>query len=265
MYSNLFQALYANLNGIPQLNVGVSGFLKTTDKLPYCSVSNISNTLDNKNSFLGRYEQSYYQLSVFSENHSQLINILDKIEDKYKGYHFNLSSNRTLNYFGFNSRQIRARKKQLFQGIILFEILVENKRLASNPLLKANTLEEAILKRYQNYIPLKVKISPPIESDYEVTNKQYPYFLSDTKFNINFYTSLSRVEQHNLTFDIYCKNLDDLVEIIYAIEDCYDNANIKLADKIFTIFDWQSDRIEEIEPGIWKSTINYNINLEKIT
>lgn len=241
-----------------------SGFLLEGTKLPYSYLSQISNTLDWKDTCSRRFENSVYQYTVYTEDYDELKNILDIIENIYNWKTINLSAPRRLTLLEFLGRRVNVSQPQLYHGTLSYTIIIE-RELNEAGRVTGRTLEECLVNRYNQSHDLQQLIPPPTVNDFELEVSKQPYFqIPSFATSINFQTTKSRIEDTSVRFVFYIEDdLDKLVNVIQSVEDVYDNCHLVFPGKIEMIFDWQGNSYTEITPGFWKGEINYNIMLEK--
>lgn len=241
-----------------------SGFLLEGTDLPYSYLSQLSNTLDWKNSLSRRFEHSVYQYTVYTEDYDELNNILDTIENIFNWKTINLNAPRRLTLLEFLGRKSTVSLPQLYHGSVAYSIIIERELNQAGRVTGAD-LEKCLVNRYKQSHALQQLIPPPVVNDFELETTKQPYFqVKKDDSRIAFLTSKSRIEDTNTTFCFYVEDdLDKLINIIQAVEDVYDNCHLVFPGKIEMIVDWQSNSYMELSPGFWKGEINYNIMLEK--
>lgn len=259
---SIFAALKEKFTNVP-VNLCTSGFLLEGTKLPYSYLSQLSNTLDWKDSHSRRFERSLYQYTVYAEDFDELNSILDRIEEIYNWQVINLNQPRLLTLLEFNGRRTQVSWPQVYHGQLLYTIIIERALNQAGRVTGAG-LEECLLNRYNQSLELQALISAPVINDYDLELKKQPYFqIQGLNTSINFLTTKSRIENTSARFYFYTEDLDFLIKVIQTTEDVYDNCHLVFPGKIEMIFDWQANSYTEISPGFWKGEISYNIMLEK--
>lgn len=260
---SIFAALKEKFVNVP-VNLCTSGFLLEGTKLPYSYLSQLSNTLDWKDTCSRRYEQSVYQYTVYAEDYDELNRILDRIEEIYDWKTINLNHPRVLTLLEFLGRKTQVSLPQLYHGSVAYSIIIE-RALNNAGRVTGDNLEECLVNRYNQSHDLQQLIPPPVVNDFELETTKQPYFqVSKEDTKIAWLTTKSRIEDTPTTFRFYVEDdLDKLINIIQKVEDVYDNCHLVFPGKIEMIFDWQGNSYTEITPGFWKGEINYNILLEK--
>lgn len=252
-----FEALTNEFN-IPEVRFLQTWFLPEKAVFPTCSLQRLSRTVYGQESCGIRIDQAVYRFNVYSLFKDQLHTILTRIEDKYD---FSLPiydslNGRTHNCLHWDGRLETEVEPGLWYGYVDYLIYSERERRNNQEIIDADTLEEAIYKKYD--------LEPIFNLSWAQEKRKYPY-LSIPSFQhiLRGGTSCSRLETVQFSFELFCRSLDELEDFNEKLINLYDYASFNLTEKRFTTIEYISDDLLEVEPGIWKSTINWAAVLEK--
>jgi len=266
---NIFQGLWSIYPGnLTELQF--SGFVLEKSQLPYICLNQLANTLDTvqipRNSCGSRFERSIYQFSIYAESDDDRSCILEILQNAYNWKSFALDPPRKLTLLEYLNDFSRNPEPQLYTANLAYTIIIERSTQQTPSIneTRANTLQEAIFRRYNSYLLQKSDLPNFVSDDFNLEKESWPYIrIPGFSSREGWLTSKSRINQKTFDFEIYSESLDDLLEYLEKIENLYDYCNIILPET-FMMFDWQGNSIEELEPGFWLGKVNYEILQEKL-
>ena len=265
-YVTVYEALASKFNNISpdDLNLSGSGFLLENTKLPYVSLVKTSNVLDWRDSCLKRYEKSLYQFLIYAETQDEILDLIIKINNVYDFSTLRLRTPKRFTNLEWMNEKITELTPQLFRGIIAYEITVE-KSLTDRQIidLETKTISDNFLSAIYNRY--KSDELPDLNTArFTLNSINLPYIvIPSTAISEDHRTSKSRIEKLAFQFDIFSESLQELESLQNDITNIYDYCKLRLDNKWHTMFEWVSDTAEELNPQIWKGSVNYEILMEK--
>jgi len=239
-------------------------FMLENEKLPYIVLSKLATSPFDYDSCAARLEEHTFRFNIYGVSCPEVEQIIQEIETLYDFSSLNLS-NRIFNGILWGGTAISELEPGIWQGIVDYTVYTLKEFNGNNSTTSGKTIQDVVIKRAEenNLLHLVGRINLGLQLE---QNKYIDYpFVSVPDFVSSVFdlTSLTRQEQVEYSFLILSYKLDQLEEIIAAIENLYDYCSYDI-NKSVLINEWAGNNIVEIEPGLFQAEINYTAVLEKV-
>lgn len=239
----------------------VVGFHHELTKLPRVSLSKNATTLVDLNTCFSRIEESQYEFTVYGLEFDEVYDKLLELEEIYDYSSFQ-HTNRFFMSMNWSQTSIREPEPGIFEGRLILDI-VARKDLSNQYNLLDNTSGKNIPDCLRNRFLQYVKSSKLVPSSYADERYRRPYtIVPDIRANEFAVDTGGRIEQHAISFSSYANGLFEVEMINEDIMNVFDYCNF-ITPKRCLGLEWVSDTADEVEPGIWNGSVNYNIFLGK--
>lgn len=242
-----------------------SGFNSENINFPYINITHLGTSFDELNSCFRRYESETYLISVFSYNLQETRELFELLYDLYDTTSFIVRRKTVLSLF-WNTTEIIEIEPGIWRATNSIDLEIE-KKLTTNYINTQTTsvaFFTAIFARFSQFTDLN-KLVSGFYYKYGIENITYPYIcLESFNFDEDYRHSCGRINLETLTFCIYSYTLTELENIIDVFQDVYDYSVFIINQRNSIIFEWQSTKITEIEPGIWEAKLVYNMKTESL-
>lgn len=235
------------------LNFIESGYVSSGDALPYLSLIKVSNVLDTRDTCANRIERSIYQISIYHDNFRDLNIEVDNVEDILDQTSLRVRNRRVLST-QFFEKQIFEPRPKIYQANLFYEVIAQRDFSSSNYLIGTGDISAL----------LKEKITNVTSTSFGHPNWERPFIYIDNYNTVDaFLTTLSRLESTSFSVSIEDYNPLDVEDILEEIDDILSYSKLEVRNRRWTSLEWQGNSLIEIEPNIWKGSVNYEVILEK--
>lgn len=253
-----------NLISLHNINY-VVGFQRGDAKLPYINVVKLSNALVQKNSCGDREEESFYQFTVTCNDKPRLKVLAKAVQDLYDGQPLVVSSRRVLSVL-WESTEYGELEPGIFQADIVFQILAEKvfTEKTEFQVIQASSVADYFMKLYYSSTELRSSLPDFVLSNFGKSEPLYPYLVLETELEqLESRHSKGKYSATAIQFAIYGKDARELERIKEKFYNVFDTSAAQFPDKDFLILGWESDNLNEEEPGIWRAELNYTLLVNK--
>lgn len=240
-----------------------SGFIYPDTKFPFVTIQKISTVLDILDSKNQAEEESIYQFLVFATSREQVLRIRKAIRSRYD-YTFLPVRNRNFLGIFWDGGTIREVQSGLYQGIIQYRILAE--RLITSRINFGITIGDNFLQCIYNRYLASTKLRSQLNgfSTSNFVNEAIPkppyVTVGDIIESVDaWYTCQQLLEDLEVTFEIWDTEAERAEIIKEDLMDEYNFAEFNIGERDFCKLGYNNDTLTEMESGLWKGTLTYNL------
>lgn len=220
---------------------------------PWLQISNVSCNLVSLDTCGIRYEEFDFQFNSLTKSYEETNEIFKILFSLYEGY----IDSRIENIIWGNS-DFDESMSGLWTGLNYLNIAYARPIIVSEETTVGNNIKELCFNRYKEYPELSKLVN--YQNRIGNFDSKFPYAcLTRHTFIENWRNTQQIIHDNGLTFNIYARNLEQLEEIVTAWYSVYDYSKLQILEEPVFIIEWQSTRINEIDPGIWQAELTYNI------
>lgn len=238
------------------INFIESGFVSSGDNLPYLSLTKVSNVLDTRDTCTNRIERSIYQIDIYSNTYSSLLDYTDDVETSLDQYDLHAQNRRVLST-QFFSKEITEPKPRIYRSKMEYEVIAQKDFSSSThefefgngtlyELLKTNLSVDVVTTRFGDSSWVRPFI-----------------FIEGYSTEEAWLTTKSRLENTQFTISMEDYSPIDVEDLMEDVDNLISYAKITVNNRRWTSLEWQGDTLIEVEPNLWRGSINYELTLEK--
>lgn len=247
----------------PALPIRTGEFNLENQQYPYINLRKILSTFVDHDSCGNRTDEGFYQFAVYCTNKRELKEICDEIINLYE-YSTLQCQNRNILSVLFSGKQAIEIEPGIFQAVLNFEILTERIYNSSPRVASGLTINNALYNLYIEAPDLKSSLKHAFFSSYALEGTEYPFSVLEAENEtILDRSSCKKLINNELIFGIYDTKAENVEIIKEKFMDAYDFCRLIIDDSLFISMLYQSDDLQELEPGLWRGGIGYELIVEK--
>ncbi len=263
-YNSVFQGLRSKFEQIQGLNFITSGFNLERVNYPYGILFQLSNTFEGRDSQLQRFEHGIYRFSVFDQKIEDIYRLVEELKVDYRWTTFKMNDSFILNELALSNDEIIEVVPGVFRGNISFDVRVQKAPNLTNITTRTTgkNFLNAIVNRADTFgLPQFTTGKWRLPED--EFNFSPIITIGDYKSNESGRTSNTQQMTSKFTINVYAATLDLLESSMFIIDEAFDLGRMVVADKWLLVFEWVSNAITEIVPGIFQGMLNFELVTEE--
>lgn len=230
-----------------------SGIHSSGKRLPYISIEKIGTLLDTFDTCANRYERHIYNIHIYADRFSKLLDLENKVENKLDWKIFQVQ-NRLIQNIDFVKKESTEISPAFHKVSLQYEIHAQKQYKEG---LYSITLDGRFAERITNLL-------------YQVTTTKFhnirrPYLFVPQYDTLDFFrTTKSRLENQSFEICVQGYNPFDIETILEEVDNTLSYCRLEVSsNRRFTTLQWTGNSLIELKPELWHGTIKYNLVLEK--